>query len=60
MAEHEGFLDLEESAIVEPCEVADGLIGDVTRLVGKQSRWLREEGKANPPCSPFSKGETCK
>ncbi len=35
MAEYEGFLEVEESAIVELCEVVDGLIGDVGKLVGK-------------------------
>ncbi len=35
MAEYEGFLEVEESAIVELCEVVAGLIGDVARLVGK-------------------------
>lgn len=35
MAEYEGFLEVEESAIVELCEVVDGLIGDVVKLVGK-------------------------
>lgn len=35
MAEYEGFLEVEESAIVELCEVVAGLITDVARLVGK-------------------------
>lgn len=35
MAEYEGFLEVEESAIVELCEVVDGLIGDVARMVGE-------------------------
>jgi len=35
MAEYEGFLEVEESTIVELCEVVDGLIGDVARMVGK-------------------------
>lgn len=35
MAEYEGFLEVEESAIVELCEVVAGLIGDVVKLVGK-------------------------
>ncbi len=35
MAEYEGFLEVEESAIVELCEVVAGLIGDVVKLAGK-------------------------
>ena len=35
MAEYEGFLEIEKSAIVELCGVVDGLIGDVAKLVGK-------------------------
>jgi len=35
MAEYEGFLEVEESTIVELCEVVAGLIGDVARMVGK-------------------------
>lgn len=35
MAEYEGFLEVEESAIVELREVVDGLIRDVARMVGK-------------------------
>jgi hypothetical protein len=35
MAEYEGFLEVEESAIVELCDVVAGLIGDVGKLVGK-------------------------
>lgn len=35
LAEYEGFLDVEESVIVELCEMVAGLIGDVARLVGK-------------------------
>ncbi len=35
MAEYEGFLEVEESAIVELCEVVAGLIGNVGKLVGK-------------------------
>jgi len=35
MAEYEGFLEVEESAIVELCGVVADLIGDVGKLVGK-------------------------
>jgi hypothetical protein len=35
MAEYEGFLEVEKSAIVELCGVVSDLIGDVGRLVGK-------------------------
>ena len=35
MAEYEGFLEIEESAIVELCEVVAELIEDVAMLVGK-------------------------
>lgn len=35
MAEYEGFLEIEESAIVELCEVVSDLIEDVAKLVGR-------------------------
>lgn len=35
MAEYEGFLEIEESAIVELCEVVAELIEDAAKLVGK-------------------------
>jgi len=35
MAEYEGFLEVEESVIVELCGVVADLIGDVRKLVGK-------------------------
>lgn len=35
MAEYEGFLEVEESAIVELCGVVADLIGDAGKLVGK-------------------------
>lgn len=34
MAEYEGFLEVEESAIVELCGLVAGLIGDVEKLTG--------------------------
>ena len=34
LAEYEGFLELEESTIVELCSLAGDLIADATRLVG--------------------------
>lgn len=34
MAEYEGFLEVEESAIVELCDLVAGLIGDVEKLTG--------------------------
>jgi hypothetical protein len=35
MAEYEGFLEIEESAIVELCEVVTDLIEDVAKLVAR-------------------------
>ncbi|CAG0933419.1 hypothetical protein RHDC3_02557 [Rhodocyclaceae bacterium] len=35
MAEYEGFLEVEESAIVDLCDVVAGLIEDVAKLVGE-------------------------
>lgn len=35
MAEYEGFLEIEEPAIIELCDVVDSLIEDVAKLVGQ-------------------------
>jgi hypothetical protein len=38
LAEYEGFLDIEESAIVELCTLVVDLIADVTKLMGTPPR----------------------
>lgn len=35
MAEYEGFLEIEEPAIIDLCDVMDNLIEDVAKLVGQ-------------------------
>lgn len=34
LAEYEGFLEIDESAIAELCDLADAVIDDVTKLIG--------------------------